>query len=119
MTEMFSAIEPQLFAFTLTSRQVELVTLNQVDAIDFAAILAPTPSAADRKKRQQSISFSTQTSAPSDLRFVSQPSPTAGATQPGVDEFPNYVYESHAGSGVFVYHVEFGVNTVNPVSTSI
>lgn len=95
------------------------MTLNQVNAIDFAAILAPTPSAADRKKRQQSISFSTQTSAPSDLRFVSQPSPTAGATQPGVDEFPNYVYESHAGSGVFVYHVEFGVNTVNPVSTSI
>jgi hypothetical protein len=102
----------------LTSRQVKSVTLNQVDAIDFAAVPVATPRAADKKRRQQSMSFSTQTSAPSDLRFVSQPSPTAGATQPGVDQFPNYVYESRAGSGVFVYHVEFGVNTVNPVSTA-
>lgn len=94
-----------------------MITPNVADATRFAAVPTRTKTGTDAlEQKRVPLSYSTQISAPSDLRFVSQPSPAAGASQPGVSEFPDYVYEAHGGAGVWIYYVELGVNTASVVS---
>jgi len=47
----------------------------------------------------------------SELRVLSQPTDV-----PKWQDVPNFVYQKQAGQGVFVYHVEYGINTDNDVS---
>ncbi|RSL79299.1 hypothetical protein CEP52_017540 [Fusarium oligoseptatum] len=54
--------------------------------------------------KKRDITYETQRAAATELVAVSQPS-----TIPELRDLKNYVYESHGGSGSFVYHIETGV----------
>lgn len=70
-----------------------------------------TPTSPSKARR----AFTTQTSpSASELRVISQPTDI-----PDLPRLPNFVFPEEAGTGVVIYHVEFGINIDNDVSASI
>ncbi|KAK9774038.1 putative Peptidase S8/S53 domain-containing protein [Seiridium cardinale] len=58
----------------------------------------------NRKIIERELRYETQRDAVNELRFVSQPT-----SVPDLNRLENYVYESHQGDGIYVYHIEYGV----------
>jgi hypothetical protein len=91
-----SGTEPA-FDLSNKTRPIETQTL----------IIRPTPT----KVKRAAQSWTTQTSPVWELRLLSQ---HTDATQ--LLPRPNFVYQKEAGEGVYIYHVEFGINTQSDVS---
>ncbi|KAK9420104.1 putative Peptidase S8/S53 domain-containing protein [Seiridium unicorne] len=62
------------------------------------------PQLSDPQIAERELHYETQLDAVQELRFVSQPT-----SVPDISKLKNYVYESHQGEGIYIYHVEQGV----------
>ncbi|RBR26811.1 uncharacterized protein FIESC28_00392 [Fusarium coffeatum] len=67
-------------------------------------ILKPSEASNLRGLKKRDIAYERQEATATELVAISQPS-----TVPDLTQLKNYVYESHGGSGSFVYHIETGV----------
>ena len=72
----------------------------------------PLPSEAPHlmnKFDKRDLTYTTQAKPDqSELIMVSQPT-----TVPKLEDLENYVYESHGGEGIYLYHVEHGIDAAN------
>ena len=83
----------------------------EVDGDDDIELLAPMPTSAPTATiAKRDGVFTTQTTPVTELRVISQPT-----TVPDVGSVQNYVYDDKAGSGIYMYMVEDGINTAADV----
>ena len=83
----------------------------QVDGIDpditYEGVAKPPPHVVERAPP----TYTSQTQAVTELRILSQPT-----TVSDLSKLPDYVFDDKAGSGVYIYLLDDGINTAPIVS---
>jgi len=98
-------------AYTSSSKtntwQVDSVEVDGLDPdISYERVAAPSSRVVERDP-----AFTTQSQAVTELRMMSQPT-----TVPKLSSLPNYVFDRQAGSDVYIYIFDDGINTTPIVS---